>query len=464
MKEGLMEMKKKSIDIDLKPTQILVLGFLLLIAVGTLLLNLPQASNNGESIGFINALFTSTSAVCVTGLVVVNTAAHWSTFGKTVIIVLIQIGGLGFMTIATTLFMILGRKIGLKERMIIQEALNQYTLSGMVRLTRSIVLGTLLIEGVGAMLLAIKFVPEFGLKGLAMGIFHAISAFCNAGFDIVGESSMSPYVGDVMVNFTLMLLIILGGLGFTVWVDTLRTTQKSIEKGWRFRMWFQHLNLHTKLVYVSSVTLIVSGFIFFLAVEGFNDQTLGLLSFKDKILGALFQSVTTRTAGFNTMPLDRMTDASKFVSIFLMFIGGSPAGTAGGVKTITIVVLMVEMISTVRGSQEPEAFGKRINHSTIRRALAVIMISLGVVLTVTTLLSLSQPGTFMDVFFEAVSAFATVGLTLGETARLDTFGKLIISATMFIGRLGPVTMAVAFSLKNRGQAKIRKPEGKVMVG
>ena len=457
--------KKKRIDIDLKPTQILVLGFLLLIALGTFLLNLPVASQSNQSIGFIDALFTATSAVCVTGLVVVNTAAHWSVFGKTVIIVLIQIGGLGFMTIATTLFIVLGRKIGLKERMIIQEALNQFTLSGMVRLTRNIIFGTLLIEGVGALLLAIKFVPVYGMKGIGLGVFHSISAFCNAGFDILGDESMSLYVGDVLVNFTLILLIVLGGLGFTVWVDTIKTSREGIERGWKMKAWFRHLSLHTKLVYVTSLLLIVVGFIFFFVIEGFNDQTLGLLSFKDKILGALFQSVTTRTAGFNTMPLHLMTDASKFVSILLMFIGGSPAGTAGGVKTITIVVLLIEVMSTVRGSQDAEAFGRRIPPNIIKRALAVIMISLMVVITVTSLLSLTQNGEFMNIFFEAVSAFATVGLTLGETAHLNTFGKIVISVTMFIGRLGPITMAVALSLRNsRKKVNIRRPEEKVMVG
>ncbi len=456
---------KKRLSWNLRPTQILVLGFIALIILGTILLNLPAASNNHQSIGLIDALFTATSAVCVTGLVVVNTAAHWTVFGKFVIIILIQIGGLGFMTIATSLFMILGRKIGLKDRMIIQEALNQYSIAGMVRLTRNIIFGTFMIEGVGALLLSIKFVPEYGMKGIPLGIFHSISAFCNAGFDIIGDSSLSPYLGDVLVNFTVMLLIILGGLGFTVWIDTINTSKKTIENGWGFKTWFRHLSLHTKLVYVATSVLIVGGFIFFFAVEGFNDQTLGLLSFKDKFLGALFQSVTTRTAGFNTMPIDKMTDASKFVSLLFMFIGGSPAGTAGGVKTITIVVLFMEVMSTVRGSQDAEAFGKRIPPSTVKRALAVIIISLGVLMLVTTILSLTEVGGFMDIFFEAVSGFATVGLTLGQTGKLSTIGKLVMSVTMFIGRLGPITMAVAFSLRSgRKKANIRLPEEKVMVG
>lgn len=460
-----MTRKRRKIDIDLKPTQILVLGFMLLIAIGTLLLNLPIASKSGVSIGFIDALFTATSAVCVTGLVVVNTAAHWTVFGKAVILIMIQIGGLGFMTIATTLFMILGRKIGLKERMIIQEALNQYTLAGMVRLIRNVVIGTLMIEGIGALLLAIKFVPIYGFNGIFIGLFHSISAFCNAGFDILGKTSLVAYNGDVLINFTIMLLIILGGLGFTVWIDVIKVSKNQYQKGWSFKHWFRKLSLHTKLVLVITVSLIVGGFIFFFAMEGFNDQTLGTLSLKDKLLGALFQSVTTRTAGFNTMPLEHMTDASKFMSILFMFIGGSPAGTAGGVKTVTIGVIFIEVLSVVRAKQDTEAFGRRIPQSIVKRALAVIMISLMVVMTVTTILTLTEVGSFMDILFEAVSGFATVGLTLGQTGKLTVVGKLIMSVTMFIGRLGPITMAVAFSLRNKkSHTKIRKPEEKVMVG
>lgn len=456
--------EKKGINYDLKPTQILVLGFLLLIAVGTLLLNLPIASVDHESVGFIDALFTATSAVCVTGLVVVNTAAHWTIFGKLVILVLIQIGGLGFMTITTSLFMILGRKIGLKERMLIQEALNQYSLAGMVRLTRNIILGTFMIEGVGALLLSIKFVPKYGLVGIFYGVFHSISAFCNAGFDILGDASLSPYLGDLLLNITIMLLIILGGLGFTVWMDTLHVTKKQLNNGFKFKKWFWALTLHTKLVLVITFFLIFGGFLFFFFIEGFNDQTLGTLPLNEKFLGALFQSVTTRTAGFNTMPLDQMTDASKFVSIIMMFIGGSPAGTAGGVKTVTIGVLVIEVLSVVRNKPDTEVFRRRISDNIVKRALAVIMISITVVMTVTAILTLTEQGDFLDIFFEAVSGFATVGLTLGQTGKLTTFGKIIMSMTMFIGRLGPVTMAVAFSIRNNRQQKIRQPEEKVIVG
>lgn len=455
----------KKLNIDLKPTQILVLGFLLLIAIGAVLLNLPIASTNGENIGFVNALFTATSAVCVTGLVVVDTLAHWTMFGKIVILVLIQVGGLGFMTIATTLFILMGRKIRLKERLIIQEALNQYTMSGMVRLSKNIFMGTILLEAIGAIILSIRFLPVYGVDSLFMGIFHSISAFCNAGFDILHGNSLSPYVGDITVNFTIMGLIILGGLGFTVWLDLIKVTKLKFKNKLSLKNWFRKLTLHTKLVLVLTFSLISIGFIFFLIIEGTNPDTLGQLSLKEKLLGSLFQSVTTRTAGFNTMPLEDMSYASQFMTIILMFIGGSPAGTAGGVKTVTFGVIFLTVVSIVRAKEDVEVFGKSIPWETIRRALAVIMISITVIITVVMVLSLSETGTFMEVFFEGVSAFGTVGLSLGITSDLSTIGKIIVSITMFIGRLGPITMAVAFTIKGRKKTtSIKKPEERVMVG
>jgi trk system potassium uptake protein TrkH len=457
--------QKKKLKIDLKPTQILVLGFLLLIFVGAMLLNLPIAATNNKSIGFIDALFTSTSAVCVTGLVVVNTLEYWSMFGKVVILILIQIGGLGFMTFATTFFILMGRKIRLKERLIIQEALNQYTLSGMVRLTKNVLLGTLLIEGIGALLLSIRFVPKDGPYGIFKAIFHSVSAFCNAGFDIIGDSSLSPFVGDIIINVTIMLLIILGGLGFTVWIDILRVMKEKFNNKLGLKRTFRKFTLHTKIVIVLTTSLIIIGFIFFFIMETTNPNTLGQLSMKNKILGSLFQAITPRTAGFNTIPLAEMTHGSKFMTIILMFIGGSPAGTAGGIKTVTMGVIILTVISGVRGKEKTEAFNRTIPEVIIKRALAVIMIGISVVILVTMILSVTEVGSFMDIFFEAVSAFATVGLTLGITGSLTTIGKIVICITMFIGRLGPVTMAVAISLKGtKSKAAITKPEEKVMVG
>ncbi len=456
---------KWKLKFNLKPTQILVLGFLFLIIIGTILLNLPIATYNNQSIGFIDALFTATSAVCVTGLVVVDTFDFWSPFGKVVILILIQIGGLGFMTFATMFFIMMGRKIRLKERLIIQEALNQYTLSGMVRLTKNVVLGTLLIEGIGALLLAIRFVPQYGLKGVFMSIFHSVSAFCNAGFDIIGNSSLTPYVGDVIINITIILLIILGGLGFTVWIDVIRVMKAKYANNYGFKRTFQKFTLHTKIVLVLTFSFIVIGFILFFLLESGNPNTLGPLSMKDKILGSLFQSITPRTAGFNTMPLDEMNHASKFLTILFMFIGGSPAGTAGGVKTVTVGVIILSVISVIRGKERTEAFDRSIPETIIKRALAVVTIGITVVITVTMILSVTEVGTsFMDIFFESVSAFATVGLTLGTTSSLTTIGKIIISITMFIGRLGPVTMALAFSMRGKSKTNIKRPEEKVMVG
>lgn len=460
---------KKNCIIDISkfsPTQILVIGFLCLIFIGTILLTLPIASMQAENTDILDALFTATSAVCVTGLVVVNTLEHWTLFGKIVIICLIQIGGLGFMTLVTSLFVFLRRKITLKERLIIQESLNQNSLQGMVRLTKNIIKGTLIIEGTGMILLSLRFIPQYGMvKGLFMGVFHSISAFCNAGFDIIGRESLTPYQGDIIVNFTIMFLIILGGLGFTVWVDLVRQFKQRIKKHFNWKQCFISFSLHTKLVLIITVVLVVIPFLFFFFVEYGNPGTLGHMNFKDKLLGALFQSVSPRTAGFNTIPLNKMTDASKLMTIILMVIGGSPAGTAGGIKTVTVCLLFLVVLSVIKGKQDTEIFKRRIPIDLIQKALAVIIISLGIVVGVTMILSLSETATFMEVLFEASSAFATVGSSLGITTELTTIGKIVIIITMFIGRLGPVTIALALSIRqNRNKVKVKYPEERVIVG
>lgn len=458
-------MDKESFKLKLRPTQILVLGFLIVIMIGTFLLNLPIASNDGESVGLINALFTATSAVCVTGLVVVNTFYQWTLFGKIVIISLIQIGGLGFMTITTTLFIILGKKIRLKERLIIQESLNQYTISGMVRLAKNVVLGTMLLEGIGAILLSLKFIPKYGVYGIFMGVFHSISAFCNAGFDIIGNDNLCPYVGDVLVNVTIMSLIVLGGIGFTVWLDYIRIIKEKKKYSYSFKRAFRKLALHTKLVTVLTISLIGIGALFFFVFEGTNPLTLGTMGYKEKILGSVFQSVTSRTAGFNTISQGGMKDASKFMTIILMFIGGSPAGTAGGIKTVTFGVIFLSVLSVIKAREDVEVFQKRISWDIVKRALAVMSISLTVVILATMILSLTETAKFIEVLFEVVSGFGTVGLSIGITPNLTVWGKLVLCLVMFTGRLGPVTMMVAFSLKDkRSKNTIRKPEEKVLVG
>ena len=452
---------------SLGPAQILVIGFFVIIVIGGCLLALPIASQNNQSIPFLDALFTATSAVCVTGLVVVNTYAHWTLFGKVVIICLIQIGGLGFMTLVSMIFVLLGKKITLKDRLIMQEALSQDTTAGIVKFTKQIVKGTFIVEGVGALLLAIKFVPEYGvLKGLWYSVFHSISAFCNAGFDIIGHENLTPYRGSIIVNMTVMSLIILGGLGFGVWMDVIHGFKMKLQAKNKFtwKQIFHRLTLHTKLVLVISSYLIVIGFIFFFIAEYRNAETLGLLTFKDKILAALFQSVSPRTAGFNTIALDAMRDASKFMTIILMFIGGSPAGTAGGIKTIAVGILVLCAISTIKGKDSTEVFERRIPAKAILRSLAVIMIALGVVLGITIILSFTEDAQFIDLLFEATSGFATVGLTLGITPSLSFIGKIIIIMDMFIGRLGPVTMAVAIIIRQGNHKNtIQYPEEKVIV-
>lgn len=362
--------------------------------------------------------------------------------------------------------MIMGRKIGLKERLVIQEALNQSAISGMVRLVRYVLLGTLLIEGVGALFITISLLGTYPLREAAIyGIFHSISAFCNAGFDIVSTSSLSPFVHNWLLNLTVMMLVILGGLGFTVWIDLIKTTKLKYDKKLDMQHWFLKLSLHSKLVLVLTGSFLLFGFVMFFLLEAGNPDTMGGYTLPQKMLASMFQSVTPRTAGFNTIPLHKMTDGSKFLTIIFMFIGGSPAGTAGGVKTVTIGVLFYAVISVVRSKDDTELFNKRIPDNLVRRALAVIMISLLVVITVTITLTITENFSFIDTFFEAVSAFATVGLTLGITGGLSTIGKLVVCVTMFIGRLGPMTMAVAFALRSsRRSVNVRKPEEKLMVG
>lgn len=470
-KQIYLKRKKKALKVDLKPTQFLVIGFMLLIFFGTFLLSLPFASRpdaNGvyHSVGFINALFTATSAVCVTGLVVVTTIEQWTLFGQIVIIILIQVGGLGFMTLATTLFILIGKKISLKERLLIQESLNQNTISGMVRLVRYIFLGTLMIEGIGAILLTFSFAKDYALpKAIYMGVFHSVSAFCNAGFDVIGNSSLTPYAHSWPVNLVIMSLIITGGVGYTVWIDLIKTSKTAIAKKLTLKGIFRRLTLHTKIVLVMTYGLILIGAIIFFLLEMSNPNTIGAFSIGDKILASLFHSVSPRTAGFNTIPLDQMNNGTMFIMIVLMFIGGSPAGTAGGIKTVTMGIIVFFLISVVSSKDETEVFNRRIPDDLVKRSLAIMMISLTIVITVTIVLSISEHFDFMSVLFETVSAFATVGLTLGITSKLTIIGKLIICVTMFIGRLGPMTLAVALATNaKKNKTSIHLPEERIMVG
>lgn len=455
---------------SLGPSQILVAGFLMVILVATVLLMLPISSQSGQTTGFIDALFTSTSAVCVTGLVVVNTLEYWSLFGKIVILFCIQIGGLGFMSLVSMIFVFMGKKITLKNRLLMQEAFSFNKTAGIVRFAKAVVQLTFVVEGIGAILLSLVFIPEHGLiKGIGYSIFHAISAFCNAGFDLVGSNSLVPYVGNGIINFTIMGLIIASGLGFSVWIDTYNIIKMKRQSAEHFtwKQAFYKLSLHTKLVWTITIILIVIGFVFFFLVEYNNPATLGALSLKDKIYAALFQSVAPRTAGFNTLPLAELTPASQLMSVILMFIGGSPAGTAGGVKTVTIGVLVLCALSTIKGRENTVVYKRRIPMAVIARALTVVIIAIVVVLGTLMILTVTEDAAFMELLFEVVSAFGTVGSTLGITTSLTPIGKIIIIMLMFIGRLGTITIAVALMVR-QGKTKekhiIQYPEEKVLVG
>ncbi len=451
--------------IKLDPTQVLVLGFLALILIGSLLLELPVASSDGQAAPYLDSLFTATSAVCVTGLVVRDTATEWSTFGHIVIIFLIQIGGLGFMTMATVILMVMGRKIRLRDRLIIQEALNEFSLKGLVALIKKIVILTLTIEFFGAAILSTRFIPEFGFsKGLAYSFFHSISAFCNAGFDLMGSSfgpfsSFTAYTSDIVVNFTLIGLIVIGGLGFTVLLDISREKR------------FNKLSLHSKVVLFITGTLLAIGFLFFLLVEYKNPETLGPLDFGSKLLASMFQSVTTRTAGFNTISQDSLTTPSKLMTIILMFIGASPAGTGGGIKTTTFAVIVLMIVTVIRGKNEITLYGRKVNRATAYKALAISMIAFAIVIIFTMVLSIAEQGNecglaaFDNILFEATSAFATVGLSSGITPYTSPVSRVFMIITMFIGRVGPLTMTLAFTNRARNtNVKYSFPEGKIMVG
>ena len=438
----------------LKPGMLLVVGIAIFILIGATILNLPISSQNGQSIGFIDALFTATSAVSVTGLVPVNTAEHWSIFGKVVIIILIQLGGLGFMTSATLIAFITGKRIGLKERLVMQEQFNQDSVAGIVKLTKFVIMFTVTSEVIGAVFLSMKFVPMYGpLKGLGYSLFHSISAFCNAGFDITGDS-MTIFAGDTLVNLTIMGLIILGGLGYTVYLDIAR--HKNLKK----------LTLHSKMVLTVSASLILIGALFVFATEYNNPNTLAKLPLYEKVLVSFFHSVGARTAGFYSMDMSYMLNGTSFFLIMLMFIGGSPSSTAGGIKTTTFGTIVCTIVAGIKGSEDVEAFKKRIPKVLIKKAFILFAISLMLVCGVTLILTITESSqSFIDLLFETTSALATVGSSKNLTPELSNIGKILITMTMYMGKVGPLTLGLALS--NRGRIhkqNYKYPEGKIIIG
>ncbi|BFH60918.1 TrkH family potassium uptake protein [Paenibacillus azoreducens] len=437
----------------LAPPQILVLGFAAIILIGAILLTLPIANTTGKPLRFIDALFTATSATCVTGLVVKDTGTFFNPFGQVVIMLLIQVGGLGFMTMATLFSLALKRKISLRDRLILQEAMNQNTMEGIVRLIRKVLLFSLIIEGCGAALFAISWSFDMPVgRAIYFGIFHGVSMFNNAGFDLFGHfNSLTGYVYDPLVNIVVMFLIVSGGIGFIVMSDLVDYRKN------------RKLSLHSKIVLSMTGSLILVGAVVIFIFEFTNSKTLGSLNWGGKILASFFQSVTPRTAGANTLDLASMRQASQFFMVILMFIGASPGSTGGGIKTTTFTILVGAVIAMIRGRDDIVFFRYRLAQERIFKALTITFLALFLVVGVSMVLSTTEDSNFLTILYETTSAFGTVGLTLGLTQHLSLIGKILICLTMFAGRLGPLTLAYALGPK-KGKELYRHPEGKIIIG
>lgn len=436
-------------------TRLIALSFLIVILTGSVLLCLPFSSQNGEWTNFIDALFTATSATCVTGLVVFDTYTHWSLFGQLVILVMIQIGGIGLMTIIIMVFIFLKRKISLHERLILMQSAGTVRISGMVKLVKRIVTGTLICEGAGALLLAVRFIPQMGfLQGVYYAVFHSVSAFCNAGFDLMGKyepfSSLTAYETDPLVSIVIMLLIVVGGIGFLVWDEIIR-----------YGYYFKKYSLHAKIVLSTTLFLIVVGTlgIFWLEYDG----GLAGLSLGDKLLSSAFMSVTTRTAGFNTMDLSSLGEAGSLFSMVLMFIGGSPGSTAGGIKTSTLAAVFFAMISMSRGQKQVTLFKRTLGVDIVKQASVIIIIYLTGILNATVLICHLEPYSLTDVLFETISAAATVGLSRGLTPSLGAVSHIILAFLMFAGRIGGLSMMLVFG-EEKPQAPVQRPTEPIIIG
>ena len=436
--------------ISLNPPMVLSLGFAILITVGGLLLSLPFFTKSGQATPLVDSLFVAASASCVTGLTPVNTLEHWNTYGHIIIIILIQIGGLGVMSLASIIPLILGKKIGMKSRQILKEQLNVESLEGMIVLFKYVLAFTFATEILGAIFLSIKFVPLYGAgKGVWYAVFHSISAFCNAGFDILGDS-IYPFREDLLINLTLCALVIVGGLGFVVTSELFR------------RRSFKKLSTHSKLVLMVTAILLIFGTLMFLFLEN-EDGVLQYESLKGSILESFFQSVVARTAGFYSVDLSKIKDSTALMLMGLMFVGGSPGSTAGSIKTTTLGVLFLSTHAVVRGESEPVVFGRHISTETVRKALAIFLVSIVIILSVSFMLAITESAPLVDILYETVSALATVGASKGITPHLTDAGKNLITLCMYLGRIGPMTMAFAFGMKAK-KSLIRYPESFISIG
>lgn len=446
--------------------QTIVAGFLIVIMIGALLLTLPVCSADGGWTGFDDALFTATTSVCVTGLTTVTTAAHWSLFGKLVILVLIQLGGLGVITVFSAFMILAGHKLMLRESVLVQEQYNLDSVQGITALIKRVIFWTFGIELLGALAYSFAFVPRYGLaRGCWYSVFHAVSSFCNAGIDIIGQNSLMPFVGAPLVNLTTELLVIAGSIGYIVLWDTKEVLCSARRREIRFRQIFGRLTLHSKLAYTITAILLFGGFVCVLLFEWNNPDTLGGLGLWNKLQAAFFESVTLRTAGMATLPQESLREETLIVCMVLMFIGGSPMGTAGGVKTTTIGIVLLTVWAQIMGKPDTEVFNRKVTADNIRTALSVVVFSVAGHILITLLLLATQDGTLTETLFEVVSALGTVGLTLGMTGKLTVLGKLLICFAMYLGRIGPITIAIAFTLRKKNYRQLRKlPEKRVIIG
>lgn len=446
-------------------TQLIAFSFLALILAGTLLLALPFSAADGTATGLVDALFTATTSVCVTGLVTVSTMSHWSAFGQLVIVLLIQLGGLGIMTVSMAVLIFMGRRMNLREQVMVQETYSLDSLAGIRQVVVKIIAGTLIAEAAGAFFYALVYVPQFGFfEGVGAAVFNAVSTFCNAGMDIVSEDSLAPYVTNPLINAVTIALIIVSGIGFLVWWDLARVIREKRNSGIKNYRLFSRLKLHSKLAIMTTGILILGGALLYLLFEWTNPETLGPLGPGGKLTAALFQSVTTRTAGFYTIHQGALRSASVLVTLILMFIGGSPMGTAGGVKTTTVAMLALTFAAVMKGRRSTELFGRRVAADGLRTALCVVMMAFGVTVIGSVLLFLTDGFAFEDTLYEIVSAVATVGLSRGITGQLSDLGKLVVIAVMYIGRTGPITVAFLFFTGKNHAAAVELPESKIMIG
>lgn len=455
-------MKERKFRIS--PIQLIPASFLLVIIVGMLLLMLPAATVTGESAGGVTALFTSTTSVCVTGLTVVDTCTYWSLFGQIVILVLVQIGGLGVVAVASMIMIMTRKKFSLGDRILLRDSLNIDKNKEVLLFLKRIFKGVFLTEGVGALLFSIHFIPLMGVgRGIWTSVFQSVSAFCNAGMDVAGSDSMISMRDSSLVMIVTMVLIIMGGIGFVVWFDIIDTIRTGIRERYHISGIISHLSEHSKLVIIVTVFMILFGMISFLIIEYDNPATIGNMPLPQKIFNSLFQSVTYRTAGFASVPQAGLTETSCVIGGVLMFIGGSPVGTAGGIKTVTAFLFFMNAFSYIRGKHENVVFHKRISSEMMKKAAAIVLVS-SITLFIIVILLSSRGIALTDAAYEAVSALGTVGLSRNITPTLDLWGRLIIILAMYLGRIGPISMAFFFSRENKNNTKIQHSDGNFYVG